>query len=214
MKILGIVCSPRRNGNTEILVNEVLRSAKASGADETEIISVAGKNIGFCVDCNKCFDSGECAIKDDMQEFYAKMKAADGIVFGSPVYFRNVTGQAKTLIDRMRPFIRVKHLRDKVAATVVVAQRAGNTSAFAAFEQAYNGLRVIPAGGAMGYGYKKGEVLGDKRGMAEARAVGRVVVRFIKRAQVINRDDEIEKPMKLPFRLISSKTEERTESAD
>ena len=67
MKVLGIVCSPRRRGNTEILVDEALASAKDSGA-EVELVTVSGKNIAPCDGCESCIITGKCRIEDDMQE--------------------------------------------------------------------------------------------------------------------------------------------------
>ena len=99
MKILAVSCSPRKQGNTEILLNEALEGAKAEGA-EVELYRVSGKNIQPCDGCWSCMKEGQCHIKDDMQELYEKLLAADGIIFGTPIYFYNMTAQAKTLLDR------------------------------------------------------------------------------------------------------------------
>ena len=99
MKILGLSCSPRKNGNTVALLNEALRGAQQDGA-EVELYSVSGKNIQPCDGCRGCNEKGECHIKDDMQELYPKLIEADGIIFGSPVYFYTMAAQTKTVIDR------------------------------------------------------------------------------------------------------------------
>src|SRR3972149_6417042 len=99
MKVQGIVGSPRKGGNTEIMVREVLKSTHQSGAD-TDIFLIAGKAIAGCDACGSCARTGRCKIKDDMQELYQKMEWADAIVFGSPVSFNYVTAQAKAIIDR------------------------------------------------------------------------------------------------------------------
>ena len=90
MKILGIVGSPRKGGNTEILVEEALTATREAGA-QTEIILLADKNIAGCDGCGSCFETGVCKIKDDMQSIYPQLEAADAIIFGSPVYFGGVT---------------------------------------------------------------------------------------------------------------------------
>ncbi|GAH02468.1 unnamed protein product, partial [marine sediment metagenome] len=72
MKILGIVCSPRRGGNTETLVSEVLSGARTEGA-ETELISLVDMKMEFCDGCHECEDKGECHIQDDMQTIYKKL---------------------------------------------------------------------------------------------------------------------------------------------
>jgi multimeric flavodoxin WrbA len=99
MKILGVSCSPRKNGNTMAMLEKALAAAKAAGA-EVELFSVAGKNIQPCDGCWGCTKTGKCHIKDDMQELYDKLVDADGIIFGTPIYFWNMTAQAKAVMDR------------------------------------------------------------------------------------------------------------------
>ncbi|MDD5465158.1 MAG: flavodoxin family protein [Candidatus Omnitrophica bacterium] len=102
VKIVGLSGSPRKDGNTEILVKEALKAAKSRGA-ETEFVSLAGKEIQPCQACYTCRleeSKGECAIEDDLAEIFEKFKEADGIIIGSPVYFLTVTAQLKALFDR------------------------------------------------------------------------------------------------------------------
>ena len=98
MKILAISCSPRRQGNTEILLNEALRGAQQDRA-EVELYSVLGKNIQPCDGCWACTKTGECHIEDDMDDLCDKMIAADGIIFGTPIYFYSMAAQAKIIMD-------------------------------------------------------------------------------------------------------------------
>ena len=119
MKILGLSCSPRKNGNTEILLGEALLGASQKGA-EVELYSLAGKNIGPCDGCRACGEKGICKIKDDMQEVYVKLLEADGIIFGTPVYFYNMTAQAKAVIDRTIALNNPKRsLANKIGGVVV-----------------------------------------------------------------------------------------------
>ena len=202
MKVLGIVCSPRLQGNTEILMQEALNSAKEAGA-EVEMFTFAGKIIYPCDACDSCIKTGKCKIEDDMETLYDKMLEADGIIIGSPVYFWSVSAQAKIIIDRTRSTRLKKSLRNKVGAALIVTNRAGGTSAFSVLSNFFNLQRMIFAGGAIGFGNDKGEVRQDKRGMAEATSIGRVVVRFIKRQAHIMPGDELEKPMRMPPRRLS-----------
>ncbi len=94
MKILAISCSPRKNGNTVAMLEEVLHGARGKNA-ETELFSVSGKNLQPCDGCWTCTSSGECHINDDMKDLHDRMVEADGIVFGTPVYFYGMTAQAK-----------------------------------------------------------------------------------------------------------------------
>jgi len=172
MKVLGIVCSPRLHGNTEILVRESLAKAREEGA-EIELVTLAGKTISPCDGCESCRKTKKCHIKDDMQDIYTKLLDADGIIFGTPVYFWTVTAQAKALIDRTFVFPREEgKLEGKAAAVVAVGERQGTTGAFAVFSGFFNLKKMIMIGSASGFGDKKGEVKNDTRGITDARALG------------------------------------------
>ena len=99
MKILGISFSPRAKGNTVAMLTKALEAARGAGA-ETELYSIAGKNIQPCDGCWGCMKAGKCHIKDDAPELFDKMLAADGLILGTPVYFWGMTAQAKAVIDR------------------------------------------------------------------------------------------------------------------
>lgn len=99
MKILGVSCSPRKKGNTVILLEEIVRGAAEHGAN-IDLFSVSGKDIRGCDGCYSCITKGECHIQDDMQLLYEKLIVADDIVFGSPIYIYGMTAQAKAIMDR------------------------------------------------------------------------------------------------------------------
>ncbi len=99
MKVLGLNGSPRRGGNTDILLDEVMRGAKSKGA-ETEVIFVSTLKIAPCTHCDACLTAGECVIRDDMQTVYKALESADCIVIASPLHFMGVTAQLKLAIDR------------------------------------------------------------------------------------------------------------------
>ena len=186
MKVIGIVSSPRKGGNTEILVRQALRAAREAGA-ETELISVAKMNISPCDGCGACEKNGICKIKDDMQVIYQQLESADGIVFGTPVYFLNVTAQAKAIIDRTYAFLQTRKLRGKVAAAIVVARRVGAGQVLSILYSYFTIHRMLIAGGGIGYGRGKGEVKTGVGGsptrsaLEEASAVGRNVVWLVER---------------------------------
>jgi len=101
MKILGFIGSPREGGNTEILVEEVLKGASDAGA-ETKSFNLDKLNITACKACQHCKgNEGECATDDDMQEIYGELKEADAFVLGSPIYMWQMTAQAKLFTDRL-----------------------------------------------------------------------------------------------------------------
>jgi multimeric flavodoxin WrbA len=99
MKVLGIMGSPRRQSNTEILLDKALGGAREAGA-EVEKVLVSKLKISPCLEIYACRKDGNCAIKDDMQSLYEKLLEADHIVFASPIFFYGVTSQAKVVIDR------------------------------------------------------------------------------------------------------------------
>jgi len=194
VKVLGIVCSPRNRGNTEILVKEALESARSMGA-ETEMIKVTDMNITPCDGCESCDITGECKIEDDMQVIYTKLLQSDGIIFGSPVYFWSVTAQAKAIIDRTFVFRKGRRLRNKVAGAVVVARQAGASNAFSELSDFFSLHRMIPArsigprtdeelakewgGGVIAYADKPGEVKNNQQAMNRAQSFGKAIVETI-----------------------------------
>jgi multimeric flavodoxin WrbA len=99
MKVLGIMGSPRRQSNTEILLNKALEGAREAGA-EVEKVLVSKLKISPCLEIYACRKDGNCAIKDDMQLLYEKLLEADHIIFASPIFFYGITSQAKAIIDR------------------------------------------------------------------------------------------------------------------
>jgi multimeric flavodoxin WrbA len=99
MQVLGIMGSPRRQGNTEILLDRALAGAKEAGA-EVEKVVVSQLKISPCREIYACLKDGNCAIKDDMQLLYDKLLEADHIIFASPVFFYSITSQAKAIVDR------------------------------------------------------------------------------------------------------------------
>lgn len=100
MKVLGVVGSFRKNGNTDILVNKVLEGVKSCGIG-TECIYLSDFDFKDCIGCEGCAKTNKCVIKDEMQDIYRLLEESDGIVLGSPTYFYNVTGDIKKFLDRL-----------------------------------------------------------------------------------------------------------------
>jgi len=145
MKILGISGSPRKNGVTVAMLDEVLKAAKGDGA-EVELYSVSGKNIQPCDGCWGCRGTGKCHIKDDMQELYDKMVGADGIIFGTPVYFWGMTAQAKAVMDRTIALNQPdRTLDNKVCGVVVCAGSLGMADVLKDYSYYIVQRRMLPA---------------------------------------------------------------------
>ena len=122
MKILAVNGSHRKGKNTTRMLEITLEAAKSQGV-ETELLEITDLNIQPCISCNKCLFTPECNIKDDdMPKIYEKLKKADGILIGSPVYFFNVTGRLKDFMDRSRPLhMTANYLESKVGGALVHA---------------------------------------------------------------------------------------------
>jgi multimeric flavodoxin WrbA len=101
-RVLILSASPRKGGNSDILCDEFLRGASASG-HQAEKIFLRDKRIGYCTGCGVCNKAHACVQKDDMALILEKMVAADAIVLATPVYFYSMDAQLKTLIDRTVP---------------------------------------------------------------------------------------------------------------
>jgi multimeric flavodoxin WrbA len=99
MRILGIYGSPRKGGNTDILLDKTLQAARSAGADVSPI-RCCDLKIAGCAECGGCDRTGKCVVDDDMQKVYPKLYEADAIVLASPIFFYGITSQAKALIDR------------------------------------------------------------------------------------------------------------------
>jgi len=178
VKILAISCSPRKQGNTEILLGEALKGAQYEGA-EVELFSVAGKAIAPCDACDSCRKKGVCHIKDDMQELYDKMLEADGIIFGTPIYFYNMAAQCKAVMDRTIALNHPeKNLANKVGGIVVVAASLGNIDAVKDLYFYFVSRRMLAASYVAAYGMAKGDVKSLEKCMKAAYDLGRQVARL------------------------------------
>ena len=102
-KILAFAASPRRGGNTEILLNKIIEGMRSAGAD-VEMYRTHDLNIQPCSGCGECEKLGRCVINDEFQDIFDRLIACDGIVFASPLYFMNVPARGKALIDRCQAF--------------------------------------------------------------------------------------------------------------
>ena len=109
MKVLGIFASPRKGGNTELLLEELLKGAEKEGAS-VERLYLSNFSITPCKECHGCDNTGSCVILDDMEKIYPKLLEADAVVLASPIFFYGVTAWAKALIDRSQAFWARKYL--------------------------------------------------------------------------------------------------------
>ena len=179
MKAIGIVGSPRKSGNTEIITAHTLKAIAEEGI-ETELISLAGLNIQPCTACMACAKEEGCPIQDDLLPVYYKMKAADAIILASPVYFGSATALIKAVMDRAGYIGRHQGnlWAGKVGGPLVVARRAGQNFTFAQMTLWYQILGFYIPGSTywnIAIGREKGEVEKDEEGLRTAWNFGKNV---------------------------------------
>lgn len=179
MKVLAFNGSPRKGGNTEILLKEVLSVIESQGI-ETELIQVGGQNIKGCKACGACrrLKNKKCAFDDDIfNECFEKIIEADAIILGSPTYFAAMTPEMKALIDRIGYVANAndRMLNRKVGAAVVVNRRGGATSVFESMNFMFLMSGMIVPGSTywnFAVGREKGDVLQDEEGLRNMKDLG------------------------------------------
>lgn len=134
-KVLIISTSLRTNSNSDILARECEKGARDAGLD-TEYVSLKGKDIKYCIGCLSCQKTGKCVLKDDVADIMAKVKEAEVIVYATPIYYYEMCGQMKTLLDRLNPLYSGDYnFRD----IYLIATAADDVDA--TFDKAYSGLQ-------------------------------------------------------------------------
>ena len=176
MKVVGFNGSPRKDGNTCALIQQVFRELEKEGI-ETELVQLSAKPLHGCIACYKCIQNKDqrCAVKDDAaNEYIEKMLAAEGILLGSPVFFNDVTPEMKALIDRSGYVSRANRrmFRNKVAAAVAAVRRSGAVHTIDTMGHFFLSGEMIYVGRAIGLGRQKGEVENDEEGMGLVKTLG------------------------------------------
>jgi multimeric flavodoxin WrbA len=125
LKVLGLAGSPRRQGNTELLLDQVLGGAASKGA-VTEKMILSRMQLSPCRACDSCFETGRCVQQDDYQLLYPRLVKAERIVLAAPIFFMGLSAQAKAFIDRCQCFWARKYvLKDPLPPTDTGVQRQG-----------------------------------------------------------------------------------------
>ncbi len=147
MKILAIHGSPRAvRSTTRKLAGLVLEGAEGAGA-ETEIIDLADYRITPCTACEACSLNGTCVYEDDIPAIVTRMKEADAIIFGSPVYIDNVSGQMKIFFDRLADAIHYQVLAGKYGSSIGTTHESGGDEVVAYQDHVLNYLGIVSVGG-------------------------------------------------------------------
>src|SRR4030042_2575977 len=184
MKVIGIVGSPRKNGNTELLTRHTLKAIAEEGLD-TELVRLAGLDIRPCNACMLCKKEERCSIEDDLFPIYLKMKAADGIILASPVYYGSATALIKALIERAGYIARWngEPFSGKVGGPLVVARRAGHNFTLSQLTLWFQILGLVVPGSTywnVAFGREKGELMNEEEGMKTVWNFGKNVAWVLK----------------------------------
>jgi len=183
MKVVAINGSPRKNGNTRLLLEAVLEPLAKAGW-ETEYVQIGGKTIQGCRACFKCWETKDnrCIFggKDVFNEAFAKVLEADAVILGSPTYFADVSTEMKAFIDRAG-FVAMANgckLAGKVGAAVVAVRRGGATHVFDTINHLFFISQMVVPGSTywnMGYGLEPGQVSGDDEALRNMAHLGQAV---------------------------------------
>jgi multimeric flavodoxin WrbA len=190
MKVTAFNGSPRKDGNTALLLRAVLAPIAEAGI-ETELVQVGGTNIHGCRACMQCAARKDrrCVFDDDdLNAHLEKMLASDGIILGSPSYFASVTPELKALIDRAgfvagmngRAFAR------KIGAAVAAHRRGGGIQVMNTINQMFLMSRMIVPGSTywnFGVGRERGEVASDQEALANMKDLGETIAWLLPRVQ-------------------------------
>jgi multimeric flavodoxin WrbA len=180
-KIVVILGSPRKKGNSSTLAESLIKGAKENGA-EIQTFFIQGLDIKPCNACDQCIknpDSG-CVIDDDMQKIYPAVRAADSIVIASPIYWFNITAQTKLFIDRCYALIESRghaFTGKKIGLILVYGDtdpfRSGATNAIRSYQDIFRYVGAKIAGLIYGTAMSAGEIQNNKQLMDKAYNLGK-----------------------------------------
>ncbi len=185
MKVIAINSSARKNGNTSILIDTVFEELNKEGI-ETEMIQLAGQVIEPCKACWACGGRKNCVHKkDQFQELFEKMKEADGIILGSPVYSANVSSTMQAILERAALIGDMNQgiLKHKVGAAVIASRRGGAVNAFDTINHFFLNHEMFVAGSTywnIGYGRMPQEVKNDTEALDNMRNLGQNMAYLLK----------------------------------
>jgi multimeric flavodoxin WrbA len=174
MQIVALVGSPRRNGNTDLLADQVLKGAESRGYSGKKIY-LYDYQILPCLDCRGCKKgSFDCMLEDEMLDIYPRLERADVIVFGTPVYWYGPSAKMKLLIDRLRPYIASDKLRGKRGLLVSPSEEGASCCGplMEMFRMSFLYLGMELAGSLLAKAYEKGEIRGQPQELRRAWELG------------------------------------------
>jgi len=190
MKVIAFNGSPRKNGNTFLLLNMVLKEIAAEGI-ETKLIQLGAQPLRGCIGCLRCQEkqNQQCVLNDDkMNEYIKEMLSADGIILGSPTYVAGASANLHALIERAGLVVKVNDdmFKRKVGAAVVAVRRGGATTVFSSINYFFLISQMIVPGSSYwneGIGLAAGDVEHDEEGKRTMANLGKNMAWLIKKIQ-------------------------------
>jgi len=188
MKVVAFNCSPRKNGNTSHMIQEVFKVLNAEGI-ETEMVQVGGTLVRGCTGCGTCGKTKDlrCVFDDDIiNSCVQKMVEADGIIIGSPTYFSDVNAETKALIDRAGYVLKRNGgpVRRKAGAAVVAARRAGGIHAFDTINHFFTVSEMVTVGSSywnVSLSLAEGDFEKDEEGIRTMKVLGENMAWLLKK---------------------------------
>ena len=186
MNVLAISGTPRKGGNSEILLNAALEPFAENGWEITKVL-LSEKKIGMCVGCESCAQTGQCVIRDDMDEVYEAFARCDAMIISAPAYWRNVPAQLKALFDRTYAVDYAKTFRGKLGGAIVVGRGSSGGQAIV-LNIIHNyflscGVLCVPGelNGVTASADKPGDILSQPRRLEQARILARNIIAYAER---------------------------------
>lgn len=191
MKVLTVNGSPHLHGCTDRALREVEATLNGLGID-TVRVNVGNKEIRGCIACNYCREHGKCVFNDIVNDTAPVFADVDGVVFGSPVYYANASGQLRSFLDRLfYSTMSTVNKTMKVGAAVVSSRRAGSTTAFDEINK-YFTISAMPVVSSTYWnevhGFVAEDVEKDLEGLQTMRNLGRNMAFLIKAINAIKAD--------------------------
>ena len=188
MKVVAFNGSARKDGNTAILVRQVLSTLEKEGI-RTELVQLAGERIQGCNACYRCMgeQNRRCAVEDDVvNDCIARMDEAEGVILASPTYFADVSSGMKALMDRAGCVAMANGgmFRRKVGAAVVAVRRGGAIHAFDTLNHFFFISEMVVPGSSywnLGIGLDRGDVEKDEEGIRTMKVLGENMAWVMKR---------------------------------
>ena len=184
MHVLGISGTPRKGGNSEILLTAALEPFNNAKWDITKIL-LSEKNIGMCRGCDYCCKHNKCIINDDMDEIYRTYSYFDAIIISAPAYWRNVPAQLKAVFDRTYA-IKDRRLEGKLGGAISVGRGSsgGQSIVLNIIHNFYlsSGVLCVPGelNGVTASADKPGDILNQPRRIEQARILGKNIIKHKK----------------------------------